>query len=42
MKKMEYIAPEEQVVKLQLKNTVLVGSGGEGEEAPGTGDSEEL
>ena len=32
MKKMEYIAPEEQIVKLQLKNSLLVGSG---EEAPG-------
>ncbi len=32
MKKMEYVAPEEQIVKLVLKNAVLVGSG---EEAPG-------
>ena len=39
MKKMEYIAPEEQIVKLQLQNAVLVGSG---EQTPGTGDSEEL
>ncbi len=39
MKKMEYIAPEEQIVKLVVKNTLLVGSG---EEAPGTGDSDEL
>ena len=38
---MEYIAPKEQVVKLQLKYTVLVGSG-EGEEAPGTGGAETL
>lgn len=39
---MEYIAPEEKIVKLQLNAALLVGSGGEGEEAPGTGDSEEL
>jgi hypothetical protein len=31
MKKMEYIAPEEQIVKLQLKNALLVGSGEEGD-----------
>jgi hypothetical protein len=40
MKKMEYIAPEEQVVKLQLKNSLL--SGSNTEEAPGTGDADEL
>lgn len=40
MKKMEYIAPEEQVVKIEL-NQIICASGS-GEEAPGTGDSEEL
>jgi len=35
MKKLEYIAPEEQIVKLQMKKTILVGSDGEGSEAPG-------
>ena len=39
MKKIEYIAPEEKIVKLQIKNSLLVGSG---EEAPGTGDADEL
>jgi hypothetical protein len=38
MKKMEYIAPEEQVVKLELKQSLLSGS----EKAPGTGDADEL
>ena len=36
--KMEYIAPEEQIVKLEIKNALLSGS----ETAPSTGDSEEL
>ena len=38
MKKMEYIAPEEQIVKLELKNSLLSGS----ETAPGTGNADEL
>ena len=42
MKKIEYIAPEEKIVKLQLNTALLVGSGGEGEEAPGTGDHDTL
>ena len=39
MKKMEYLAPEVNVIVLKSKAAILVGSG---EEAPGTGDSEEL
>ena len=40
MKKMEYIAPEEQIIKLELKNALL--SGSNTEEAPDTGDSDEV
>ena len=40
MKKMEYIAPEEQIVELELKNSLL--SGSNTEEAPDTGDSDEV
>ncbi len=39
MKKMEYIAPEEQIVKLVVKNALLEGSG---TNTPGTGDSDDL
>ena len=39
MKKMEYIAPEEQIVKLVIKNALLEASG---TNTPGTGDAEEL
>ena len=40
MKKIEYLAPEINVIVLKSKAAILVGSSGE--EAPGTGDSEEL
>jgi len=39
MKKMEYLAPEMEII--ELKNTVAI-LAGSGEKAPGTGDSEEL
>jgi hypothetical protein len=39
MKKIEYLAPEVNVIVLKSKSAVLVGSG---ETTPGTGDSEEL
>jgi len=45
MKKMEYLAPEEQIVELKLKNAVLVGSGDPGDHDPihmgGDDDSED-
>lgn len=37
MKKMEYIAPEERIVKLVIKQALLDGSGST---APGTGDDD--
>ena len=37
---MEYIAPEEQIVKLELQNSVLLSTSGE--TVPGTGDADEL
>ena len=40
MKKMEYIAPEEQIVKLVIKQALLDGSNTE--TAPGTGDADDL
>lgn len=41
MKKIEYIAPEMEEIKLKAQTSLLAGSGEE-EIAPGTGDSEEL
>lgn len=41
MKKIEYMAPEMEVVELKAQVALLAGSGEE-EIAPGTGDSEEL
>jgi hypothetical protein len=37
MKKMEYIAPEEQVIKMVVRTALLDGSGST---APGTGDDD--
>ena len=45
MKKMDYMAPEMEVVEIkiiELKNTVAILAGSNGEQTPGTGDSEEL
>lgn len=43
MKKIEYMSPEMEVVKLKSQLALLAGSNdGTGEEMPGTGDSEEL
>ena len=42
MKKIEYFAPEVQVIALKSKAAILVGSDGTGEEAPGTGNPEIL
>ena len=39
MKKIEYMAPEMEVVELKSQVALLAGSG---EETPGSGDSEEL
>lgn len=39
MKKIEYFAPEVQVIALKSKAAILSGSG---EEAPGTGGADEL
>ena len=39
MKKIEYFAPEVQVIALKSKAAILVGSD---EEAPGTGDHDTL
>ena len=39
MKKIEYMAPEMEVVELKAQVALLAGST---EETPGTGDSEEL
>jgi hypothetical protein len=40
MKKMDYLAPEMEII--ELKNTVAILAGSNGEQTPGTGDSEEL
>lgn len=42
MKKIEYFAPEVQVIALKSKAAILSGSDGTGEEAPGTGGADEL
>jgi hypothetical protein len=42
MKKVEYLAPEVQVIIMKSKAAILVGSDGSGEEAPGTGGAETL
>ena len=43
MKKIEYMTPEMEIVELKSQVALLAGSNnGAGEEAPGTGDSEEL
>ena len=39
MKKIEYMAPEMEVVELKSQVALLAGSGS-GEETPGTGDDE--
>lgn len=39
MKKIEYMTPEMEIVELKSQVALLAGSG---EEAPGTGDSDEL
>ena len=39
MKKVEYLAPEMEIIELKNQVAILAGSG---EIAPGTGDSEEL
>lgn len=41
MEKTEYMAPEMEVVKFQIKNPLLQASSGS-EETPGTGDAEEF
>lgn len=42
MKKIEYFAPEVQVIALKSKAAILSASDGSGEEAPGTGGADEL
>ena len=42
MKKIEYIAPEMEVVKMKFNTTLLAGSDGGGSSSGGTDDPEEL